>query len=57
MLRRSVIVHCDTIVGTTRDDGGHWAAPMPDGAEQRIGGSYADNVRRLTGRAQVIPQV
>jgi two-component system response regulator AlgR len=50
-VHRSVILRRDTIVGFTRDDGGHWNARVADGGEQRIGRSYADNVRRLTGRA------
>jgi two-component system response regulator AlgR len=50
-VHRSVILRRDTIVGFTRDDSGHWNARLPDGAEQRIGRSYADNVRKLTGRA------
>jgi len=50
-VHRSVILRRDTIVGFTRDDGGHWNARVSDGGEQRIGRSYADNVRRLTGRA------
>ena len=45
------ILRRDTIVGFTRDEGGHWNARVADGGEQRIGRSYADNVRRLTGRA------
>ncbi len=50
-VHRSVILRRDIITGFTRDDAGHWNARMPDGGEQRIGRSYADNVRRLTGRA------
>jgi two-component system response regulator AlgR len=49
-VHRSVILRRDTITGFTRDDGGHWSARIADGGEQRIGRSYADNVRRLTGR-------
>jgi two-component system, LytTR family, response regulator AlgR len=49
-VHRSVILRRDMIVGLTRDEGGHWNARMPDGAEQRIGRSYAENVRRMTGR-------
>jgi two-component system response regulator AlgR len=50
-VHRSVILRRDTIVGFHRDESGHWNARMADGGEQRIGRSYADNVRRLTGRA------
>jgi two-component system response regulator AlgR len=50
-VHRSVIVRRDTIVGLHRDEAGHWNARMADGGEQRIGRSYADNVRKLTGRA------
>jgi two-component system response regulator AlgR len=49
-VHRSVILRRDIIVGFTRDEGGHWNARVADGGEQRIGRSYADNVRRLTGR-------
>lgn len=49
-VHRSVILRRDTIVGLHRDEAGHWNARLPDGAEQRIGRSYADNVRRMTGR-------
>jgi two-component system, LytTR family, response regulator AlgR len=49
-VHRSVILRRDTIVGLRRDEAGHWNARMRDGAEQRIGRSYADNVRRMTGR-------
>lgn len=50
-VHRSVILRRDTITGFTRDDTGHWNARTAGGAEQRVGRSYADNVRRLTGRA------
>ena len=50
-VHRSVILRKDTIVGLTRDEAGHWNARLSDNGEQRIGRSYADNVRRLTGRA------
>ena len=50
-VHRSVILRRDTITGLHRDEAGHWNARLPDGAEQRIGRSYADNVRRMTGRA------
>ena len=49
-VHRSVILRRDKIVGLTRDEGGHWNARVADGGEQRIGRSYAENVRRLTGR-------
>jgi len=50
-VHRSVILRRDTITGLSRDEAGHWNARLPDGAEQRIGRSYADNIRRMTGRA------
>lgn len=49
-VHRSVILRRDRILGFTRDEGGHWNARMADGGEQRIGRSYADKVRRITGR-------
>ena len=49
-VHRSVILRRDTITGLRRDEAGHWNARLDDGAEQRIGRSYADNVRRMTGR-------
>jgi two-component system response regulator AlgR len=49
-VHRSVILRRDTIIGLHRDEAGHWNARMNDGAEQRIGRSYADMVRRMTGR-------
>ena len=49
-VHRSVILRRDTITALHRDDSGHWNARLPDGAEQRIGRSYADNIRRMTGR-------
>ena len=50
-VHRSVILRQDTINGLRRDEGGHWNARLGDGGEQRIGRNYADNVRKLTGRA------
>ena len=50
-VHRSVILRRDTIVGLHRDESGHWNARLTDGGEQRIGRSYADNVKRMTGRA------
>lgn len=50
-VHRSVILRRDTVVAVRRDEAGHWNARMADGAEQRVGRSYADNVRRMTGRA------
>ena len=49
-VHRSVIVRRDTVIGLYRDDGGHWTARLKDGAEQRIGRSYIDEVKRFTGR-------
>ncbi|MGZ8336413.1 MAG: LytR/AlgR family response regulator transcription factor [Allosphingosinicella sp.] len=49
-VHRSVIVRRDTITGLYRDDAGHWTARLSDGGEQRIGRSYVDQVKRLTGR-------
>ncbi len=52
LLHAAPVVYLSVLItGFTRDDAGHWNARMPDGGEQRIGRSYADNVRRLTGRA------
>jgi two-component system response regulator AlgR len=49
-VHRSVILRRDTIVGLSRDDAGHWSARLADGAEQRIGRSYVDEVRHFAGR-------
>ena len=49
-VHRSVILRRDTIAGLYRDEGGHWVARLTDGAEQRIGRSYSDEVRKLSGR-------
>ncbi|HET9427752.1 MAG TPA: LytTR family DNA-binding domain-containing protein [Allosphingosinicella sp.] len=49
-VHRSVIVRRDTIVGLYRDDGGHWTARLQGGAEQRIGRSYIDEVKKFAGR-------
>jgi two-component system response regulator AlgR len=49
-VHRSVMLRRDTIVGLYRDEGGHWVARLSDGAEQRIGRSYSDEVKRLAGR-------
>ena len=49
-VHRSVILRRDTIAGLYRDEGGHWVARLKDGGEQRIGRSYADNVKKLAGR-------
>lgn len=49
-VHRSVILRRDTIVGLYRDDAGHWTAKLDDGAEQRIGRSYVDEVKRFAGR-------
>jgi two-component system response regulator AlgR len=50
-VHRSVILRRDTISGLTRDNGGHWAARLRDGAEVRIGRSHIGDVKRLAGRA------
>ena len=49
-VHRSVILRRDTIVGLYRDEAGHWTARLSDGAEQRIGRSYIDEVKRFIGR-------
>jgi two-component system, LytTR family, response regulator AlgR len=50
-VHRSVIVRKDTVTGLYRDEAGHWTARLRDGAEQRIGRSYIDDVKRFAGRA------
>jgi len=49
-VHRSVILRRDTIAGLYRDEGGHWTARLRDGAEQRIGRSYVDDVKKFAGR-------
>jgi two-component system, LytTR family, response regulator AlgR len=49
-VHRSVILRRDTIAGLYRDDSGHWTARLADGAAQRIGRSYIDQVKKLAGR-------
>lgn len=49
-VHRSVILRRDTIAGLYRDEAGHWTARLADGAEQRIGRSYVDDVKRFAGR-------
>jgi two-component system response regulator AlgR len=49
-VHRSVILRRDTITGLYRDEAGHWTARLADGAEQRIGRSYVDDVKRFAGR-------
>lgn len=49
-VHRSVIVRRDTIIGLYRDEGGHWTARLKGGAEQRIGRSYIDDVKKFAGR-------
>ena len=49
-VHRSVILRRDTITGLYRDEAGHWTARLSDGAEQRIGRSYVDEVKRFAGR-------
>jgi two-component system response regulator AlgR len=49
-VHRSVILRRDTITGLYRDEAGHWTARLADGAEQRIGRSYVDEVKRFAGR-------
>jgi two-component system response regulator AlgR len=49
-VHRSVILRRDTIAGLYRDEGGHWTARLNDGAEQRIGRSYVEEVKRFAGR-------
>jgi two-component system, LytTR family, response regulator AlgR len=49
-VHRSVMLRKDTIASLYRDSGGHWTARLADGAEQRIGRSYVDAVKRLAGR-------
>jgi len=49
-VHRSVILRRDTVTGLYRDEAGHWTARLSDGAEQRIGRSYVDEVKRFAGR-------
>ena len=49
-VHRSVILRRDTITGLYRDEAGHWTARLSDGAEQRIGRSYVDEVKKFAGR-------
>ncbi len=49
-VHRSVILRRDTITGLYRDEAGHWTARLADGAEQRIGRSYVDDVKKFAGR-------
>ena len=49
-VHRSVILRRDTIRGLYRDEAGHWTARLSDGAEQRIGRSYVDDVKKFAGR-------
>jgi two-component system response regulator AlgR len=49
-VHRSVILRRDTVAGLYRDEAGHWTARLADGAEQRIGRSYVDDVKRFAGR-------
>jgi len=49
-VHRSVILRRDTIMGLYRDEAGHWTARLSDGAEQRIGRSYVEEVKRFAGR-------
>ena len=49
-VHRSVILRRDTITGLYRDEAGHWTARLSDGAEQRIGRSYVDDVKKFAGR-------
>lgn len=49
-LHRGAIVRRSFIVGL-RSEEGRWLAQLADGSEQRIGRAYADNARKLCGRA------
>ncbi len=49
-VHRSVILRRDTLIGLYRDDAGYLTARLKGGAEQRIGRSYLDEVKKLTGR-------
>jgi two-component system response regulator AlgR len=49
-VHRSVILRRDTVTGLYRDEAGHWTARLDDGAEQRIGRSYVEEVKRFAGR-------
>ncbi len=49
-VHRSVIVRRDTVTGLYRDETGHWTARLSDGAEQRIGRSYVEEVKHFAGR-------
>ena len=50
-LHRSAIVRKDFVAGLRHDDG-CWTARLADGGEQRVGRLYAENARRLSGRAR-----
>jgi len=50
-LHRSAIVRKDFVAGFRHDDG-CWTARLSDGSEQRVGRLYAENARRLSGRAR-----
>ncbi|CAA9485954.1 MAG: hypothetical protein AVDCRST_MAG91-277 [uncultured Sphingomonadaceae bacterium] len=50
-LHRSAIVRKDFVIGLRHDDG-CWTARLADGTEQRVGRLYAENARKLSGRAK-----
>lgn len=50
-LHRSAIVRKDFVAGLRHDDG-CWTARLSDGSEQRVGRLYAENARKLSGRAR-----
>ena len=50
-LHRSAIVRKDFVAGLRHDEG-CWTARLADGSEQRVGRLYAENARRLSGRAK-----
>ena len=49
-LHRGAIVRRSFIIGL-RNEEGRWVAQLADGSEQRIGRAFADNARKLSGRA------
>lgn len=49
-LHRSTIVRRDRIKGLKHDGGGVWSADLGDGEEVRIGRTYLDHAKSMTGR-------
>lgn len=50
-LHRGAIVRRSFVAGFRHDEGG-WTARLADGSEQKVGRSYAENARRLSGRGR-----